>query len=334
MSKPIQDAARPDQEALLQEVAKGMLGSTQSTYVTGSVPIEPNRAFTNLDTNIVMPQAVNNEAGLYEAKEIDIPAVPQLEPANTPPVGSKRWNEIYHKAKKADKLEQELNGLKQTVEMLKGNMGTVAVSNVTSELSNLQKAHQEALEAGDYSKASKLNTEMMNLTVKKQQLEANFNSSIYAPTPAPEAMAPIAENIQQQYNQPTPPIEAIVAAQTFEQNNPWYVTDPALNAAFNALHQQTMQDWQWAEKPIAAQLNESLRQFKSRFPHMFRQAAPPAAVAGVTPSAPPQQPQQVTLTDQERQVAMMFAPPGTDPAKAEAEFLKNKMYYVQQGVSF
>lgn len=325
MNIDIKDQAPADQAILAQHAVQNSSGTQQNQFLTTPT------ADPAVIAAVTPPPAP--QAG-FEMKEIDIPAVPSIEPQQGPKPGSPRWNEIYHKAKKADKLEGEVNQLKQTVEMLAKNMGSVSISNITAEISNLQAKHKEALEQADYARASQLNSNMMELMVKKQQAEVMFGPAVYGQAPPVQQAAPIAEAINQQSMAPQPPIEAIVAAQTFEQNNPWYVTDPALNAAFNAVHQQTMSDYNWADRPIAAQLNESLRRFKGTFPEKFRQPTPPSAVASVTPSAPAQQAPQAFLSPEEKQMAIMFAPPGTNPQIAESEFLKNKMYYVSQGVKF
>lgn len=336
MNNGIKEEAIVDQNVLLQEAIKGAMGSNQSSFVTGTIPVEPNKTLITQDytTNVPVQELSTPPMGQYETKDIDIPAVPQAELQQGPKPGTPRWNEVYAKAKKADKLEQELGGLRQTVEMLKQNMGGVAVSNISSELTTMQKAHEEALGNGDYARASQLNSRMMELTVKKQQMEANFGSALYAPTPVTQPGAPIAEAINQQYQAPQIPIEAQIAAATFEQNNPWYTADPGLNAAFNAYHQQTMNDYNWQERPIASQLNETLRRFKGAFPEKFRQQAPPAAVASVTPSAPAQPTQRIELTYEQKQAARMFSPPSVSQEAAEAEYLKQIMYYAQQGVKF
>ena len=323
MNLPIMGEAVPNTQDLINEAVANASGVNTGTYAIDR-PVE---------VNLTLPSERNNTPAPYEARDIDIPAVPQAEQVHQPKPGTPRWNEMYHKAKKADRQEQEIAQLKQTVETLAKNMGNVTVSNINSEISNAQKLHKEALENGDYAKASQLNTDMMTLVNKKQALESTFGAAMYS-QPQVQQQPPIAEAINNQYQQPSPPIEAIVAVQTFEQNNPWYVTDPGLNAAFNAYHKQTMQDPNWEERPISSQLNESLRRFRGAFPEKFRQVAPPSAVAGVTPSAPAYQPQAVTLSQEERQIALMFAPIGTPPEVAEAEFLKNKTYYVQQGVNF
>lgn len=328
MSMAVKDEAKPDQSTLMMEAIKLSGGSDQSVYNMGQQPV-PNMVFQDSTPASAQPPA----GPQYEAVPLEVPAVPLAEPVQGPKPGSPRWNEMYYKAKKADKLESEVTQLKATVENLAKSMGSVSVSNVTAEMAAIQHKHQEALESGDYSAASKLNTEMMQLMVRKQEMERTFGPFTQAPAYQPQ-QPPMVDNINQQYQQPQPPIEAIVAAQTFEQNNPWYVEDPGMNAAFNAYHQQTMQDYNWQDRPISAQLNETLRRFRSNFPEKFRQAAPPSAVAGVTPSAPFQQPAPITLSADEMQIASMFAPPGTDPAKAQSEFLKQKIYYTQQGVKF
>ena len=181
MNNGIKEEAVVDQNVLLQEAIKGAMGSNQTSFVTGTVPNEPNKALITQDYGAPVQEAVAQQ--YLETKDIDIPAVPQVEMQQGPKPGSPRWNEVYAKAKKADKLEQELGGLRQTVEMLKQNIGGVAVSNISSELTTMQKAHEEALGNGDYARASQLNSRMMELTVKKQQMEANFGSALYAPTP-------------------------------------------------------------------------------------------------------------------------------------------------------
>lgn len=138
-----------------------------------------------------MPQAVveqtpaslqdHVEAKKEEKEEEGKSPEEKEEHKNEPPVGSKRWNEIYYEAKEAkrrnDELQKDLESMRkyntEIMEVFKNSNSPDSPQNIKKELQDLRVQKRELIKNGDHEKAADIEDRIDDLREKMYSASQN-----------------------------------------------------------------------------------------------------------------------------------------------------------------
>lgn len=209
-----------------------------------------------------------NETSLSDVSEQHIEGGPKK---NVPPIGSPRWEEVYHKMKEYErkalanesKMEEyekksdEYNALlehnKQLAEAIdklsgtleKGNQVEDVVGKLTAELDSLKAAKKEARTALDFDKADEIDEKILDLRDKIKDAKLVKPAVTTTPTVVKSADD--------------------LAYDAWVTDNPWFKSEPKMKQYAQGLDTTMGVDPEWSDKPFKDRLVEIAQRTKEKF---------------------------------------------------------------------
>ena len=210
-----------------------------------------------------------NETSLSDVSEQHIEGGPKK---NVPPIGSPRWEEVYHKMKEYErkalanesKMEEyekksvEYNALlehnKQLAEAIdklsgtleKGNQVEDVVGKLTAELDSLKAAKKEARTALDFDKADEIDEKILDLRDKIKDAKLVKPAASTTTSTVTKSADDLA-------------YDAWVTA------NPWFKSKPKMKQYAQGLDTTMGVDPEWSDKPFKDRLVEIAQRTKEKF---------------------------------------------------------------------